>query len=187
MINVHLFLDKHIWCYHVLMKTNKYKISPVQYGIIAIIGFVIALSAVFIYIQASYSGKLKSIEVVVSNGPVSPESQQTQAILISKDSCTFTTTKTLTNQSSSEPCVVQPGKFIQIQKDVATYGLVEKIIANQNDSENDLLGGKKYSFKVTLNDGTSFTTEADNNFIQSIEPLLDNLNLYVPQFSRLGL
>ena len=142
MINVHLFLDKHIWCYHVLMKTNKYKISPVQYGIIAIIGFVIALSAVFVYIQASYSGKLKSIEVVVSNGPVSPESQQTQ---------------------------------------------VEKIIANQNDSENDLLGGKKYSFKVTLNDGTSFTTEADNNFIQSIEPLLDNLNLYVPQFSRLGL
>ena len=64
---------------------------------------------------------------------------------------------------------------------------MEKIIANQNDSENDLLGGKKYSFKVTLNDGTSFTTEADNNFIQSIEPLLDNLNLYVPQFSRLGL
>ena len=119
MINVHLFLDKHIWCYHVLMKTNKYKISPVQYGIIAIIGFVIALSAVFIYIQASYSGKLKSIEVVVSNGPVSPESQQTQAVLISKDSCTFTTTKTLTNQSSSEPCVVQPGKFTQIQKDVA--------------------------------------------------------------------
>jgi len=163
------------------------KNNTVQYAIFAIVSFVFVLVGIFIYVQKTYSNKVKSVKVSVNSGPVSPEFQQTQSILITKDSCTFTTVKTVSKQTTTDPCSVQAGKFEQIQQDISTYGVIDKIIANQKDSENDLLGGKKYSFQVTLKDGTTFSTEADNNFIQSIEPFLDNLNLYVPQFSRLGL
>jgi hypothetical protein len=163
------------------------KISPTSVGIIVIISVVIGLVAIFGYIQNSYSTRVKSITVTSSSGPVAPEFQQTQSIYISKNICEFTTTKTQTNQTSTEECRVLPNKFEAIQNDANSYDLVGKIIANEKDSEADLLGGKNYSIRVELNDGTILSTEFDNNFTQSIEPFLDNLNLYVPQFSRLGL
>jgi hypothetical protein len=163
------------------------KISPTSVGIIVIISVVLGLVVIFGYIQNSYSTRVKSITVTSSSGPVAPEFQQTQSIYISKNICEFTTTKTQTNQTSTEECKVLPNKFEAIQNDANSYDLVGKIIANEKDSEADLLGGKNYSIRVELNDGTILSTEFDNNFTQSIEPFLDNLNLYVPQFSRLGL
>lgn len=163
------------------------KISPTSVGIIVIISVVLGLVVIFGYIQNSYSTRVKSITVTSSSGPVAPEFQQTQSIYISKNICEFTTTKTQTNQTSTEECKVLPNKFEAIQNDANSYDLVGKIIANEKDSETDLLGGKNYSIRVELNDGTILSTEFDNNFTQSIEPFLDNLNLYVPQFSRLGL
>jgi hypothetical protein len=163
------------------------KISPTSVGIIVIISVVLGLVVIFGYIQNSYSTRVKSITVSSSSGPVAPEFQQTQSIYISKNICEFTTTKTQTNQTSTEECKVLPNKFEAIQNDANSYDLVGKIIANEKDSEADLLGGKNYSIRVELNDGTILSTEFDNNFTQSIEPFLDNLNLYVPQFSRLGL
>ena len=163
------------------------KISPTSVGIIVIISVVLGLVVIFGYIQNSYSTRVKSITVSSSSGPVAPEFQQTQSIYISKNICEFTTTKTQTNQTSTEECRVLPNKFEAIQNDANSYDLVGKIIANEKDSEADLLGGKNYSIRVELNDGTILSTEFDNNFTQSIEPFLDNLNLYVPQFSRLGL
>lgn len=163
------------------------KISPTSVGIIVIISVVLGLVVIFGYIQNSYSTRVKSITVTSSSGPVAPEFQQTQSIYISKNICEFTTTKTQTNQTSTEECRVLPNKFEAIQNDANSYDLVGKIIANEKDSEADLLGGKNYSIRVELNDGTILSTEFDNNFTQSIEPFLDNLNLYVPQFSRLGL
>ncbi|GDX63042.1 hypothetical protein LBMAG34_5760 [Candidatus Saccharibacteria bacterium] len=163
------------------------KISPTSVGIIVIISVVLGLVVIFGYIQNSYSTRVKSITVTSSSGPVAPEFQQTQSIYISKNICEFTTTKTQTNQTSTEECKVLPNKFEAIQNDAKSYDLVGKIIANEKDSEADLLGGKNYSIRVELNDGTILSTEFDNNFNQSIEPFLDNLNLYVPQFSRLGL
>lgn len=163
------------------------KISPTSVGIIVIISVVLGLVVIFGYIQNSYSTRVKSITVSSSSGPVAPEFQQTQSIYISKNICEFTTTKTQTNQTSTEECKVLPNKFEAIQNDANSYDIVGKIIANEKDSENDLLGGKKYSIRLELNDGTVLSTEFDNNFTQSIEPFLDNLNLYVPQFSRLGL
>jgi hypothetical protein len=163
------------------------KISATSVGIIVIISVVLGLVVIFGYIQNSYSTRVKSITVTSSSGPVAPEFQQTQSIYISKNICEFTTTKTQTNQTSTEECKVLPNKFEAIQNDANSYDLVGKIIANEKDSEADLLGGKNYSIRVELNDGTILSTEFDNNFTQSIEPFLDNLNLYVPQFSRLGL
>jgi hypothetical protein len=163
------------------------KITPTSVGIIVIISVVLGLVVIFGYIQNSYSTRVKSITVSSSSGPVAPEFQQTQSIYISKNICEFTTTKTQTNQTSTEECRVLPNKFEAIQNDANSYDLVGKIIANEKDSEADLLGGKNYSIRVELNDGTILSTEFDNNFTQSIEPFLDNLNLYVPQFSRLGL
>lgn len=163
------------------------KISPTSVGIIVIISVVLGLVVIFGYIQNSYSTRVKSITLTSSSGPVAPEFQQTQSIYISKNICEFTTTKTQTNQTSTEECKVLPNKFEAIQNDANSYDLVGKIIANEKDSEADLLGGKNYSIRVELNDGTILSTEFDNNFNQSIEPFLDNLNLYVPQFSRLGL
>ena len=163
------------------------KISPTSVGIIVIISVVLGLVVIFGYIQNSYSTRVKSITVTSSSGPVAPEFQQTQSIYISKNICEFTTTKTQTNQTSTEECKVLPNKFEAIQNDANSYDLVGKIIANEKDSEADLLGGKNYSIRVELKDGTILSTEFDNNFTQSIEPFLDNLNLYVPQFSRLGL
>lgn len=163
------------------------KISATSVGIIVIISVVLGLVVIFGYIQNSYSTRVKSITVTSSSGPVAPEFQQTQSIYISKNICEFTTTKTQTNQTSTEECKVLPNKLEAIQNDANSYDLVGKIIANEKDSEADLLGGKNYSIRVELNDGTILSTEFDNNFTQSIEPFLDNLNLYVPQFSRLGL
>ena len=163
------------------------KISATSVGIIVIISVVLGLVVIFGYIQNSYSTRVKSITVTSSSGPVAHEFQQTQSIYISKNICEFTTTKTQTNQTSTEECKVLPNKFEAIQNDANSYDLVGKIIANEKDSEADLLGGKNYSIRVELNDGTILSTEFDNNFTQSIEPFLDNLNLYVPQFSRLGL
>jgi len=163
------------------------KLSSTSKGIIIIISVVIGLVVIFGYIQNSYSTKVKSITVTSSSGPIAPEFQQTQSIYISKNICEFTTTKTQTNQTSTEECKVLPNKFEAIQNDANSYDLVGKIIANEKDTEADLLGGKNYSIKIELNDGTVLSTEFDNNFTQSIEPFLDNLNLYVPQFSRLGL
>jgi hypothetical protein len=167
------------------MKTKK--ISPYSIGIIVIISVVLGLVIIFSYIQNSYSTRVKSITVTSNSGPVAPEFQQTQSIFISKNKCEFSTTKIQTNQTSTEECKILPNKFEAIQNDANSYDLIGKIVANENDSETDLLGGKKYSIIVELNDGTVLSTEFDNNFTQSIEPFLDNLNLYVPQFSRLGL
>ena len=165
----------------------KAKNNSIRNGIAAIVIFVALLVGIFVYVQNTYSNKVKSIKVTVNSGPVSPEFQQTQSITITYKSCTFTTTKTVSKQTTSEACSITPSKFEQIQKDASSYDLVGKIITNQKDSETDLLGSKKYTFEVTLNDGSTFTTEADNNFIQSIEPFLSNMNLYVPAFSRIGL
>ncbi len=165
----------------------KKKNNSVRNGIIAIVSFVLLFAIGFIYVQSTYSNKLKSLKVTISSGPVSPEYQQTQTIFISGNSCTLTITKLASKQTSTETCTVQAGKFEQLQKDAQSYGLIDKIISNQKDSGSDLLGGKKFTFEATLNDGTTFTTVADDNFIENIQPFINSLNLYVPQFSKLGL
>jgi hypothetical protein len=163
------------------------KLSSTNILIISIVAIVAVLVIIFAVIQNNYSTKIKNITVTANSGPVSPEFQQTQTISISKDSCEFTTVRTQSQQTTTEPCKVLAGKFEEIQKEAATYDLVGKVLANQKDSESDLLGGKEYTIQVTLNDGSTFKTVADNNFIQSLEPFFDNLNIYVPFFSRIGL
>lgn len=156
-------------------------------GIICIVGFVSFLVIMFVYIQTSYSHKMKSLDIKISSGPVAPEYQKTQEIYLDKDGCTITTYKVQANETKVDDCQIQSGKFKEIQKDISTYGVIDKIIANKSTQSNKLIGGKNYTITLTLNNGDTFSTQSNTDFTDSIQPLINNMNLYIPQFSTLGI
>ena len=143
-----------------------------------IIGSVIILAVAMMIIQSKYSHKIAEISFSVSSGPVSPQYQQTSTLTISKDSCQLSDTK-------YTDCQIQPGKFSEIQKSLIAYGVVDKIISQKPSSEPPL-GGKQFTISVRYNDGSTFTTDANPIFANSIRPFLDDVTLYVPEFSNLG-
>ena len=150
-----------------------------------IIGSVIILAVAMMIIQSKYSHKIAEISFSVSTGPVSPQYQQTSTLTISKDSCQLSVKKQIDTDTKYTDCQIQPGKFSEIQKSLIAYGGVDKIISQKPSSEPPL-GGKQFTISVRYNDGSTFTTDANPIFANSIRPFLDDVTLYVPEFSNLG-
>jgi len=155
--------------------------------IAGILIFVTLLVGVLLIAQNSFSQKLKSITITTNSGPVSPEFQQTSVFELTDKSCSITTTKTASSETVTNPCNLQSDKFSMIQKDIYNYSVIDKIIANKQDAQKSLIGGPSYNISVTLNNGQTYSTDSNTNFTEGIQPLLDSLNLYVNNFSELGI
>ncbi|MSR89386.1 hypothetical protein EXS53_00385 [Patescibacteria group bacterium] len=155
--------------------------------IAGILIFVALLVGILLIAQNSFSHKLRSITITTNSGPVSPEFQQTSVFELTSTSCSITVTKTISNEVTSTACNLQADKFGTIQKDIYTYSVIDKVLANKQPSQLGPLGGPSYTISITLNNGQTYTTESNANFTESIQPLLDDLNLYVDNFSDLGI
>jgi|GEM_PF-1705259 len=164
---------------------QKSKISP-SIAVFLIVAAVFLLLAIFLAIQRSYSHKLKSISLTVSSGPVSPEYQQTQTVTLTKDSCKVSTTKTVTQQTTSQDCQALGAKFEDIQKAASDYGLIDKIVAN-GTTKPQTIGGKEVSTTIQLQDGTQFTTQGSSEFIDELKPFLDQIGIYTPEIRQLNI
>lgn len=150
-----------------------------------IVGAVLLIAAVTLAAQRSFLHKVKSIQITTSNGPVSPEFQQTNSVLITKDSCTLTTTKTLSNQTTTTNCQPKTDHFNDLQAAVNSYGVIDKIISS-NANATELLGGKTFNIKITLQNGDSFTTDGNLSFQNSIQPFLDQISQYYVGLDQVG-
>ncbi len=161
--------------------------------IVGVIALVLIVATVFLTAHSSFSGKLQSVTISVNSGPVSPEFQETTTLELTESKCEITTVKTVSNDTTTEPCNLQSGKFTDISKGIVTYGVVDKIVANNSkpiSQENQIggpIGGKTYFISIKLNNGTTYTTQSNASFTASIQPMLDNLGLYVDNFSDLGI
>jgi len=144
--------------------------------IATIVAAVLILAAVLIFAQQSYSHKIKSIEITKSTGPVAPEYQQTQSIVITKDSCIVKTTKVISNETTSANCQSKTSNFDDLQKKAAEYDVINKIIANGKGGS-DVIGGGTLAITITLQNGDSFSTESGTDFSASIEPFLNQIPL----------
>ena len=153
------------------------------YILLAIVGFVLALAAVFIVIQATFSHKLKSVEITTSNGPVSPEYQQTQTILITKDSCSITTAKGLENNPVVTNCQSSNSSFAEIQKSLNSYNVIDKISAI-DESSGQLIGDSTLDIKITLQNGDSFSAKDGVELQDQIQPFLDQISLSYPAIGK---
>lgn len=149
------------------------------YILLAIVGFVLVLSAVFIVAQATFSHKLKSIEISTSNGPVSPDYQQVQTLLMTKDSCTITTTKGLEKNPIVTNCQSLGSSFSEIQKSLNTYNVIDKLVASPS-ANSQLIGGSTIDIKITLQNGDSFSAKDGAELQDQIQPFLDQISLSYP-------
>lgn len=175
-------------CYDIKKeKTMPNNYSAAKKLIAGILIFVALLVGVLLIAQNSFSHKLRSITITTNSGPVSPEFQQTTVFELTSTSCSITVTKTISNEATSTACNLQADKFGAIQKDIYTYSVIDKIMANKQDAQKPLIGGPSYTISITLNNGQTYTTEANSSFTESIQPLLDDLNLYIDSFSDLGI
>ena len=166
------------------MATNTHKnhINP-YYAVAIIVGVVLLCAALFITVQARFSHKLKSIEITSSNGPVSPEYQQSQTLKITKDSCTITTTKGADKNPITNNCQSSNSNFADLQKSFNTYGVLDKIMANDQNTTK-LIGGGSLDMTVTLQNGDSYTAKGDASFQESIQPFLDQITLSYPTVGK---
>ncbi|MEI6581510.1 MAG: hypothetical protein WCN86_01395 [bacterium] len=155
--------------------------------IAGILIFVALLVGILLIAQNSFSHKLRSITITTNSGPVSPEFQQSSVFELTSTSCSITVTKTISNEVQSTPCSLQADKFGALQKDIYNYSVIDKIMANKQDAQKPLIGGPSYNISVTLNNGQTYSTKSNVNFTEGIQPLLDSLNLYVNNFSELGI
>lgn len=144
----------------------------------AIIGAVLLIAATTLAVQQSYSHKMKSIQIRTSNGPVSPEFQQSSTLLITRDSCTLTTTKVINNQTTTTNCQPKTEHFSDLQKAISNYNVIDKIISNPQKALYSPIGGKTFDITITLQNGNSFTTDGDLNFQNNIQPFLDQISQY---------
>jgi hypothetical protein len=175
-------------CYDIKKeKTMPNNNSAAKKLIAGILIFVALLVGILLIAQNSFSHKLRSITITTNSGPVSPEFQQTSVFELTSTSCSITVTKTISNEVTSTACNLQADKFGTIQKDIYTYSVIDKVLANKQPSQLGPLGGPSYTISITLNNGQTYTTESNANFTESIQPLLDDLNLYVDNFSDLGI
>ena len=156
--------------------TKNFKTS---YVLLAIIVFVMALSLVFIFVQNTYSHKLKSIEIITSNGPVSPDYQQTQTILITKDSCSVTVSKGLDKNPIATNCQPSSGNFDEIQKSFNTYNILDKLSAGAGP-DSQLIGGSTLEIKLVLQNGDSYSAKDGAQLQEQIQPFLDQISLSYP-------
>jgi hypothetical protein len=134
-------------------------------------------------VQNNFSHKLKSIEITTSTGPVSPEYQQTQIVMITNDSCSITTTKGTEKNPVTTNCQSQSSNFADIQKSFVTYGVLDKITESSQGSTK-LIGGSTINLTATLQNGDSYTTKGDTNFQESIQPFLDQISLDYPSAGK---
>ncbi len=152
---------------------------------IALMMAIVALDVILVFfIHNSYSHKLKSISFSVNAGPVSPEFQQTKTLTITANSCDIATVHTATNKTDSTPCQLQPNALKNINMSLVKYGLVDKIASNA-DHTPSLLGGKTYHISVTLQDGSTLSTDVGMKFNSDNAPFFEDVGLYAPAFEGL--
>ena len=162
------------------VKTNH--LNP-YHAVAIIVGFVLLLAALFITVQARFSHKLKSVEITYSTGPVSPEYQQAQTLLITKDTCSITTTKGTEKNPVVTNCQSPASNFADIQKSFNDYNVLEKINSTSSQSPK-LLGGSTITVTATLQNGDSYSSK-DNPAIQSdIQPFLDQISVSYPAVGK---
>jgi hypothetical protein len=147
------------------------------------VGFVLALAAVFIVIQATFSHKLKSVEITTSNGPVSPDYQQTQTLLITKDSCSLTSAKGIDKNPVLTNCQSADTSFAEIQKSLNTYNVIDKLTASSS-TNGQLIGGSTLEIKITLQNGDSFSAKDGAELQDQIQPFLDQISLSYPAVGK---
>lgn len=153
------------------------------YILLAIVGFVLALSVVFIVAQATFSHKLKSVEIITSNGPVSPDYQQTQTLLITKDSCSLKTAKGVDKNLVVTNCQSAGTSFAEIQKSLNTYNVIDKLTASSS-TNGQLIGGSTFEIKITLQNGDSFSAKDGAELQDQIQPFLDQISLSYPAVGK---
>ncbi len=162
---------------------NRKPISNSMWLIIGIIVFVFILLAVMLIAQQSFSHKIKQISFTLSNGPVSPEEQQTSMLVITPTSCTITVTKSLQQTSDTKSCPMNEETFNKVRLSTDSYSVMDKIIANSNTEE--LIGGKKATISIELQNGTVFSTIVTPKFYNDLGPYFEEIELLVPSLNQL--
>lgn len=166
------------------MPTGNKKLSPFIV-VFLIIASVFLLLAIFITVQRSYSYKLKSLEITLNSGPVSPDNGYTIDLTLTKDSCVFKkeTIAIAGANNTTQNCQLNTDNFDEIQKAINSYGIIDKIQENSS-SKPSLIGGKQLTITITLQDGTQFSTKGSTELINSIGPFLDQVGLYIPEIKQ---
>ena len=159
------------------------KYNKTSIALACIIAATLLILAVVIFAQQTFSHRIKSIEIVKSSGPVSPEFQQTESILITRDSCNITIKKVVSGETNSLNCQLKTSDFNSLQKSANEYSLIDKVLANDKNSA-ALLGGSTVKITVTLQNGDSFSTEGDTNFQSEISPFLKQVGLQYPDVAQ---
>lgn len=148
-------------------------------GIILFVGL---LLIVMLIAQQSFSHKIKQITIMVSSGPVSPEFQQTSILNITPTSCTTTVTKVQPQTSETKSCPMDSEVFNKVQASTGSYGVIDKIIANNDASS--LMGGKEVTISIELQNGTVFSTKMTPRLYNDMEPYFEEIGLLVPAIDQ---
>lgn len=156
---------------------NKPNSKHLIYGVLI---FAFIILTVVLYSQRIFSHRIESIVISVNSGPVSPEFQGTQKLLITPNSCQIILTKALSQGQTEQNCSITPQEFANLETYAKDYGLVDKITSNKQN--NSLLGSKSYSVEIKYKDGTTFSTEGGPVFYNSILPFIEKVQTYVPEF-----
>lgn len=162
--------------------TNNPQSQSFIWLVVGILIFVGLLLAAMLYAHKSFSGKIKQLTFTLSNGPVSPEYQQTTRLILTSNSCHLTITTDSSKTSTSRVCPMDQTTFDKIQASTNNYGVVDKIIANDNSAGN--IGGKEATISIELQNGTVFSTKMAQQFFNDLGPYFEEIELLVPSLSQ---
>jgi hypothetical protein len=163
--------------------SNKKSMHNSMWLIIGIIVFVFIFLAVMLIAQKGFSHKIKQISFTLSNGLASSEEQQTLALTITPTSCTITVTKPQQQTGDTKSCPMNEETFNKVRLSTDSYSVIDKIIANSDTEE--LVGGKKATISIELQNGTVFSTVVTPKFYNDLGPYFEEIELLVPSLSQL--
>lgn len=150
--------------------------------IAGIIVFVGLLLIIMLVAQQSFSHRIKHITITLSNGPVSPEFQQTAMLTITPTSCVITITKFQPQTNETQSCPMDSEIFNKVQASTDGYGVIDKIIAN--DYSDNVIGGRQATISIELQNGTVFSTNITPQFYSDMGPYFEEIELLVPALNQ---
>ena len=108
--------------------------------------------------QQSFSHRIKQVTLTKSSSSVSPEFYESTQVTISSGSCKVVVSK-YNAPEQTEKCSIDDEDFSKIED-------------------------KKLSMTIELQDGTTFTTILDSQFVEDMAPFFEEIQLLVPELGK---
>lgn len=147
-----------------------------------IVAFVVVLLAVMLLIQNKYSHPLQQLTIRLDIPSEQDGLTRGLEVAISEDMCQIVNFGP--DKEEKQDCPINQSGFHKVQKLFNEYGIIDKIIAS-DEEEHEALIGQRTTITATLGNGDTYTALMGPEDIENMGPFFEEVMLLVPSFEAI--